>query len=109
MDEHAKTELHLSEEQLQQITGGCDACEYNKRLIAQHRLSAGRYNMLAEGAYERGDRQRSRAYAGLAQTSTRLAREHQAELDGRLGTPGHLPVPGESSSSEPPAKRSRLS
>jgi hypothetical protein len=108
MDEHAKTELHLSEEQLQQITGGCDACDYNKRLMARHRLSAGRYNMLAEGAYERGDRQQSRTYARLAQITTRLAREHQAELDARQGTPGHPPAPGESPT-EPPLKRQRLS
>jgi hypothetical protein len=109
MDERAKTELHLSEEQLQQITGGCGACEEDKRVKRYWEYEADLSSWLGEGAAAKGDRRTAKVHWEDAMTNSNLARLRQARIDARLGTPGHPPTPGASSSSEPPAKRPRLS
>jgi len=91
----------LSEEQLQQITGGCGECEANKQARESSQQNAHRYTWLAQGAYEIGIRERFKFFANRAQTASRDAQYWQARIDAKLGTPGHPPGPGESSNSAP--------
>jgi hypothetical protein len=108
MEEYAKTELYLSEEQLQQITGGCGACEKDKRVRNFWDKEADISYWLAEGAAARRDPQTAAMHLKQAKANVALARRRQERIDARQGTPGHLPVPGEPSGLEPPAKRPRL-
>ena len=108
MDEHAKTEQQLSEEQLQQITGGCAACDEDKTWKKYWEDQTDRSSWLAEAEAAKGNLRKAKGHWEDAMDSTGLTRLRQANIDARRGTPGHPPVPGESSSSEPPNKRSRL-
>ena len=94
----------LSEEQLQQITGGCEHCTDDKLAIKVHQQAANLYDWLAQGAYGIGDRERFKDYVGLTQTASTLAREAQAKIDARQGTPGHPLVSGGPSISALPSK-----
>jgi hypothetical protein len=109
MDEHAKTELHLSEEHLQQITGGCGLCDTDKANQKHFKDRAARLHWIATAAAAKGDRRQAKFLGTGSQFASLAASAFQESLDARLGTPGHPLAPGESSSSEPPAKRQRLS
>jgi hypothetical protein len=108
MDKHAKTEQDLSEELLQQITGGCAACDEDKTWKKHWEDQTDRSSWLAEAAAAKGDLRTAKGLWEDAMDSAGLARLRQANIDARRGTPGHPPVLGESSSSESPAKRPRL-
>ena len=108
MDKHTKTEQDLSEEQLQAITGGCGACEEDKRVKKFWHNETDLSSWLAEAAAAKGDLRTAKGHWEDAMDSAGLARLRQARIDARQGTPGHPPALGESSSSEPPAKRQRL-
>ena len=94
MDKHAKTEQDLSEEQLQQITGGCGDCENNKRTLNEHQERADLFSWHAEAAQGKGNRQKLEDYVALKQFHSDEAKRFEKQIDTRLGTPGHPPVPG---------------
>ena len=108
MDKHAKTEQDLSEELLQQITGGCAACDEDKTWKKHWHNETDLSSWLSEAAAAKGDRRTAKQHWENAMDSAGLARLRQTRIDARQGTPGHPPALGESSSSEPPAKRQRL-
>ena len=98
MDKHAKTEQDLSEEHLQQITGGCGGCEDDKLLRDWYQNQATKFRWLADGAGEKKDRERSLYFSIEAQQHSARAKQAQVRINARLGTPGHPPALGESSS-----------
>jgi hypothetical protein len=56
MEKKAKTEQHLSEEQLQAITGGCDQCMRNQAHINYLQSRAEEYDKFATLALQAVDR-----------------------------------------------------
>src|SRR5689334_21913567 len=69
----------VSEEQLQQIAGGCGDCDYWARM---RNSSANRYvrsSWLAEASAAKGDRQAAKDYADGAAYSRRMAKEYHRE------------------------------
>ena len=105
----SEVDQELSEELLQQITGGCAACDEDKTWKKHWEDQTDRSSWLAEAAAAKGDLRTAKGLWEDAMDSAGLARLRQANIDARRGTPGHPPAPGESSISEPLAKRQRLS
>jgi hypothetical protein len=108
MDEHAKTEQGLSEELLQQITGGCGRCSFDKSQITLFTERANLHLQLSQIAQDMNLHDMAREYSANAHTYSANAQQAQNKLNARQETPTHKPAPGESSSSEPPNKRQRI-
>ena len=54
MEEYAKTEQDISEEQLHQITGGCGQCKADLSQAAKHQAYAKTYSQLSDTAGDNG-------------------------------------------------------
>jgi bacteriocin-like protein len=54
MEENAKTELELSEEQLQEITGGCALCGADQEQVIHHLTIAKAYTTISGTAAAKG-------------------------------------------------------
>jgi len=96
--------LPLSQEQLDQITGGCGACVSDKKDVDSYQERAARYSLVAEGDHARGARLLSKATMEWAQEDAWEAKQAQARIDARQGTPGHPLVSGGPSISALPSK-----
>ena len=86
----------LEEEQLQEITGGCWACDANHRLLYKNQRLAEKYKWLAEGAAAKGNRGLIEVYAKKAQFYTeKLKGEERANQVNRdfLHPEGYTPRP----------------
>jgi hypothetical protein len=108
MDEYAMTEQDLREEQLQQITGGCGACDHHASQRDEWQDLAANAQWLAEGHAARGARVTAQWAAGWADFFTGIAKQHQGKIDDRRGTPGHPPVGEGSSTAVPDLNQLRL-
>ncbi len=109
MDEHSMKERELSEEKLQQITGGCGICDWNRSERDKFLDKAANYKWLAEARAAMGLRDHAREAAGEAFTATRWAKEHDKALASiHHDIPGHPPAGGGSSNAMPDLNRLRL-
>ena len=108
MDEYAMTEQELSEEELQQITGGCGECDHHASQRDKWQDRAANARWLAEGQAARGDRVTARRYARWADFHAGIANQHQGRIDAKRGTAGHPPALGESSNAVPDLNQLRL-
>ena len=98
----------LSQEQLDQITGGCGACEADKKRRDRVQNRAVQLSWLAEGDHARGDRIGFKEAMAFSLSNAREAKYYQAMIDARQGTPGHPSALGESSNSAPDMSQLRL-
>jgi hypothetical protein len=90
MDEYVKIEQDLSEEHLQQITGGCGECDYHASYRDKMLGWAANARWLAEGHAARGDLRAARSEADFADFYTKMAKIHQRSLENEQRyTPGH--------------------
>jgi hypothetical protein len=108
MDEYDMTEQDLREEHLQQITGGCIACDWHTQARDAYLGGAANAKWLAEAHVARGLRSRARSAATLANLYTKEAKEQQKYIDAKRGTAGHPPALGESSNAVPDLNQLRL-
>jgi hypothetical protein len=113
MDEKAMTEQDLMEEQLQQITGGCGVCDWNRSERDKFLDKAANYRWLAEARAAQGLRADARDAAIEARIATRWAKEHHqvlAEIPAiyHRDTAGHPPAGEGSSNAVPDLNRLRL-
>src|SRR6266700_5499112 len=97
MEEHAKAELHLSEEHLQEITGGCGQCLKDVEQFNHHSTLANTYHRLSMTAIERNKFDSAVLYQGLSQGHTQAAKDLLNTLKTRHTTPGHSQGPDGSS------------
>jgi len=100
MGEHTKTELHLSEEQLQAISGGCAQCEQDRTRVVHHTNSANLNHWRAQTARNLEILDLAEEYSQQARMHSLTAERIQNEIDARH--------PAGSSNAEPAAKRQRL-
>ncbi len=77
MKNDVNLELDLGEDQLQDITGGCQQCQQNLSRIDQHHAFIDQYTTAAAEARERGDNALAEQHLGFA---TQHARQVQALL-----------------------------
>jgi hypothetical protein len=100
MEENITTELQLSEEQLQTITGGCNNCTEDKISIARFNRQDKAHRALHQIALETGfptEAQKHLAEATYASTMSQLLGE---DIMNRHRIPGGNTVPGGSSGNE---------
>ena len=93
MDENAGTELQLSEEAMQHITGGCKECNHDKNVYMDHRM---RYYMhIAHGqlAQASGQEDLYQFHADRVFFHGAKAVEAMERIEQRAETPGHVNVP----------------
>jgi hypothetical protein len=94
MDEYTMPEQHLSEELLQQITGGCKECNRDKLAINQHLISNDIHENLARSII--GDHtQNDRFQFHLDKMDFHLDKAEKASqrIIQREATPGHVILP----------------
>jgi hypothetical protein len=113
MDEYVKMEQGLREEQLQQITGGCGICDWNKSERDKFLDQAASASWVAEARAAQGLYAASRAYSREAVRLTGWAKEHQRVLDQvpatyHRDTAGHPPAGEGSPTAVPDLNRLRL-
>ena len=102
MDEHVKTEQYLSEEQLQAITGGCQACNRDKVAILNHERSAQLHEQLGQLAEASGQVDKSHFHMEKLFFHGGKALEAKDRIAERAETPGHVVLPDPQL---PPARR----
>jgi hypothetical protein len=93
MDEYTMPELHLSEELLQQITGGCKECNRDKLVTIDHYMCCGLHNSHADLAksnnqYDQYDFHNKNSISHLKKGLDVIQRIEQREA-----TPGHVILP----------------
>ncbi len=86
MEKHVKTELHLSEEQLQAITGGCKECAADLDKVATHHFSADTHLTLFKNFTEQGHEILARLHLDAATEQNQAAKA----LLQRIVERGHL-------------------
>jgi bacteriocin-like protein len=75
----------LSEEQLQQITGGCKDCRIDKGVITKATNRADAYRLSAEDARQRGYHELASFFENDAEQSLKTAEAAQRRIDNRHG------------------------
>ena len=74
MEKDTKTKQHLSEEQLQDVTGGCGQCEADLAGAAGHQEMASGYHTLSKTATDLGMIPEAREHLHLAMQHSEEAR-----------------------------------
>jgi hypothetical protein len=102
MDEYSMPEQPLSEELLQQVTGGCKDCNSDKLAIKDYQTGVYRHSWLADlarsnGQYDQYDFHSDKAFLYAVEKMTAQERIAQREA-----TPGHVILP---EPQRPPARR----
>ena len=100
MDKHAMTEQNMSEEPLQQITGGCGACEADRLRIMHHTTFANLNDSYSQIEHNFENQNAAKEYAQQARMHSLTAKFIQERIDARH--------PAGSEIAEPAAKRQRL-
>lgn len=114
MDENAKTELHLSEEQLQQAAGGCRDCTGNINEAFTHLMQSQIARRNSTDWANIGFQDRALHASLTADFHLGRAREiYHNEIVPRQAMPGHdiapdAPPPNAAPPDAPPAKRRRF-
>jgi hypothetical protein len=83
MDKHAMTEQDMSEEQLQQITGGCGACEVDRLRIMHHATFANLNDSYSQIARDFEYQNAAKEYAQQARMHSLTAKLIQERIDAR--------------------------
>jgi hypothetical protein len=83
MEENRQTELGLSEAQLQEIMGGCDACRWDKVVVTRHTNKSAMYHQLSNIAQHLELHDRARKYRDTAEMHTEAVQRAQQRIDAR--------------------------
>ena len=91
MEENAKAELQLSEEKLQQITGGCKACEKEIGEIGSRQNTINSYNKIITNAQNKGKHAIAEKYMDLRDDHRNVIQNLKDSINDRQRwIPGHV-------------------
>jgi hypothetical protein len=93
MDEHTIPELHLSEELLQQITGGCKECNRDLLVGLDHQKCCSLHDSFADLAKSNGQVDQYNFHKEKATFHADTIEKILQKVDQREATPGHVVVP----------------
>ena len=102
MDENAETELQLSEEVMQHITGGCKECNKDKNVSMDHSMMYNMHIARAQLARASGQEELFRFHVDKLDFHEAKDAEAIERIEQRAATPGHVNVP---MPLRPPGKR----
>jgi len=92
MEENTKAELHLSEEQLQAITGGCGQCLNDMKQIAHHEKAVIGYDRLIMNAVKKNNYKLADLALDLRGGHELAIKNINSAINARKMTPGHVEV-----------------
>ena len=92
MEENTKAELHLSEEQLQDITGGCGQCLKDMTQIARHEKAVIGYDRLIMNAVKKNNYKLADLALDLRAGHEIAIKNLNSTINARKTTPGHIEV-----------------
>ena len=102
MDEQTMPEQHLSEELLQQITGGCQACHNDHVSMRNHDIFYRAHSESAHLAFDNDDDDQYEAHTNAAFFHAEKSSEALRKIVQRATTPGHVMTP---EPQRPPGRR----
>jgi hypothetical protein len=102
MDEHNMSEQHLSEELLEQVTGGCQGCNNDRVSIRYHSVFQEVHSNLANSAYINDNDEKHEIYTNQVFFHMEKEEEARNRIAQRRATPGHVELP---EPQRPPGRR----
>ena len=102
MDEHTMPEQDLSEELLQQVTGGCQGCNNDRVSIRYHKVFHNLHSHLADLAFDNADDAQHEIHTNQIFFHMDKEDEARSRIDQRRATPGHVELP---EPQRPPGRR----